>query len=80
MLFTGLQVEKIHDLPKIADKFENIFPEIKQLFKNDLSTLTRYYIETRYPGDYPEFTWDECRQASEIALRVKAFVLEKVDQ
>lgn len=78
VIFAGLELEKIHDLPKIADKLENIFPEVKQLYKNELSALTRYYIETRYPGDYPDFTWNECRAAYEIAEKIRAFVLEKI--
>jgi hypothetical protein len=42
--------------------------------------LNRYYIETRYPGDYPAFTMDEARAAFDAALRVKDFVLSKAVQ
>ena len=38
--------------------------------------LNRYYIETRYPGDYPEFSRHDSMEALEAALRVKQFVLE----
>jgi len=44
---------------------------------NDLAVLNRYYIETRYLGDYPEFTIDEAQQAFEAALRIKEFVKVK---
>ena len=35
-------------------------------------------IRTRYPGDVPEFTMEECRAAFEAALIVKGFALKKV--
>lgn len=74
LIFSELEAEKTHDLPKIAIKLENPFPEIKQQFEKELSDLTRYYIETRYPGDYPEFSWEECQRAYEIASKIKEFV------
>lgn len=52
-------------------------PEIKQ-FLEKIATITRYYIETRYPGNYPEFTWEECHSAYKVADEVKTFVLAKI--
>lgn len=40
--------------------------------------LTQFYIETRYPGDIPEFSFDEGKQAFEFALRIKELVLRKM--
>lgn len=67
------QLEKIHDLVALAGKVRKHEPEIEQ-FAQDIAVLTRYYIETRYPGNYPEFDWEECRRAYEIATRIKEFV------
>lgn len=36
------------------------------------------YVTARYPGDYPEFTLDECKKAYEAALRIKKFVVDKI--
>ena len=36
------------------------------------------YVTTRYAGDYPEFTLDECKKGYEAALRVKEYVIEKI--
>lgn len=40
--------------------------------------LTDFYVTTRYPGDYPEFTWRDAETAYEAAQRVKEFVLKKL--
>jgi HEPN domain-containing protein len=56
-----------------------LIPDEKNIrdIHNDLVVLNRYYIETRYPGDYPEFTADEAREAFGAALRIKEFVSGK---
>jgi len=68
---------KIHDLIKIEELLLEFEPEIKE-YKDELDLLNRYYIETRYPGDYPEFTWQEGEQAYEAAKKIKEFVLSKI--
>ncbi len=68
---------KTHDLLDLASLLMLHEPSFSRIRK-DLNLLNRYYIETRYPGDYPEFTPQECREAFESALRVKEFVLERI--
>ncbi len=77
VIYKGLELEKIHDLVKITNMLESVLPEIKQFFEK-IAVITRYYIETRYPGNYPEFTWEECQSAYEIANEVKIFTLNKI--
>jgi len=43
-----------------------------------MDILTTYYFETRYPGDYPEFSWQDAEQAYDAAKKIKKFVLEKI--
>lgn len=76
-VYKGLELEKIHDLIKIANTLESVLPEIKQ-FMERLANITRYYIETRYPGNYPEFTWEECYSAYKVADEVRIFVSAKI--
>src|SRR3989338_6757079 len=78
VIFVKLEVEKTHDLLKLSLKLEFFFPEITQQLKNELTELTRYYIETRYPGDYPEFYWKQCQEAYEMAKKIKDFVVDKL--
>ena len=52
----GDELEKVHDLVVLSNKIKIFVPEIERFFK-EITVLTRYYIETRYPGDYPDFSW-----------------------
>lgn len=50
-----------------------------QKVKEEAAFLTKFYIETRYPGDYPDFTKDDAQKAYDAALRIKEFVLKNID-
>lgn len=76
LLFYGKEFPKIHDLIVLAALIEPIAPEIRE-YKQELELLNGYYIETRYPGDYPEFTWKEAEEAFKAAIKIKEFVLDK---
>ncbi len=78
LVYNNQELEKIHDLIKLSNELGSSFPDIKEI-QNDLATISRYYIETRYPGDYPEFTWEECLLALGITQKIRSFVLEKID-
>lgn len=73
----GLELEKTHDLAKLADSLAKSYHEIEVFYKK-LAIFNRYYIESRYPGDYPEFTWEECERAFEISNKIKEFVKNKI--
>jgi len=77
LVFQEKGFPKAHDLLEIATLLLSKSPDIEDL-KEDLVSLNRYYIETRYPGDYPQFSLQECQKAHEAAMRVKDFVLEKI--
>ena len=72
-VFIGLEPEKTHDLAKLADLLIKSYPEIKSFYEK-LTIFNRYYIESRYPGDYPELTWADARKAFEIAGEIREFV------
>ncbi len=78
LVFYKKRFPKIHDLLKLKDLLLlEKAPGIEELH-DDLKLLNRYYIETRYPGDYQEFSWREAKQSFEAAERIKKFVLEKI--
>lgn len=77
IVFYNKDFPKIHDLNELETIILALEPDIKSLHQ-ELSKLTIYYIETRYPGDYPEFTFEEAKQAFEAAKRVKDFILKKI--
>lgn len=68
---------KIHPLDKLLElciEIDNSFTGLK----DDAIYLTAFYVPTRYPGDYPEFTLEQAEEALEAAKRIKDFVLSKI--
>ncbi len=65
---------KVHDLLVLETLLQAAFPDIRSVH-SDLLLLNRYYIETRYPGDFPAFSREEAKAAFDAALRIKEFVL-----
>lgn len=49
-------------------------------FKFHLEFLSRYYIETRYPGGFPMITLEEAEKAQKLAKEVKNFTIEEVSK
>lgn len=79
LVFHSNDFLKIHDLIELETLLKEKLPRIIE-FHEDLKSLNRYYIETRYPGDYPEFTLNEAKQAFEAAKTIKDFVLKEIHQ
>lgn len=77
LVFYGKEFLKVHDLLELETLLLDVDPGVRGLH-DDLKLLNRYYVETRYPGDYPEFSLTECKDAYEAALRIKEFVLKKI--
>lgn len=77
LLFHNQNFPKIHDLLELETLLLAKEPQIQAVHKQ-LETLNRYYIETRYPGDYPVFTLTEAQKAFAAALTVKQTALAKI--
>lgn len=59
----------------------NLCSSVDTSFKGELpeaDNLTDYAVEIRYPDDWYEPTIEEAKQAYEIALKVKNFVLKRL--
>ncbi len=68
---------KVHHLDFLLDicvKSDKEFLEIK----NEILYLRSFYFETRYHGDYPQFTFKEANNAFRSALCVEDFILNKI--
>lgn len=79
LIAQGREFDKSHLLRYLLELCEEIDNDFMEL-RDDVIYLTQFYIETRYPGDIPEFSFDEGKQAFEFALRIKEFVLRKMKQ
>lgn len=78
MVFHHKKFPKVHDLLKLESLVEKINPDIREL-DNEIDILNRYYIKTRYPGDYPEFNEDNAKEAFNSALKIEEFVLKIIN-
>lgn len=76
LVFNDSRFEKIHQLDYLLTLCQKLDPSFSEL-KEAVKFLTDFYIETRYPGDVPEFSLAEARKAYEAAKSVQAFVLGK---
>jgi HEPN domain-containing protein len=79
VVFHNQSFRKIHDLLVLETILLEFAPEVKSLHA-DLQLLNHYYIETRYPGNFPDFTDSEAADAYEAARRVKDFVLKQINE
>lgn len=77
LAFQDAESAKIHSLIQLVDQCIVIDSGFESL-KEDAVLLNTFYIETRYPGDYPTFSMKEAKEAYEAAQRVKDFILEKI--
>ena len=68
---------KVHKLDQLLIACERIDSSFKEL-TNAVLYLNEFYIETRYPGDYPEFTTEDAKQAYSHSLEIAEFVRSKI--
>lgn len=76
--FHDVEFGKIHSLIQLLDQCMAFDRECASL-KEDVVFLDTFYIETRYPGDYPSFSIKDAKEAYKATLRVKDFVLAKIE-
>lgn len=77
LIFYDQEIVKIHDLLRLESTLADFASDIRELHE-DMDLLNDFYIETRYVGDFPEFTWSDAEKAYDAAKRIKEFVTEKV--
>ncbi len=76
LAFNDSRFEKIHQLDYLLTLCQKLDPAFSEL-NEPVKFLTDFYIETRYPGDVPEFTLTEARKAYKAAKSIKEFILKK---
>ncbi len=68
---------KIHQLDSLLNLCKEIEPEFEEL-REETEELSEFYISTRYPGDYPQFSFENAEDAFEKATKIKNFVLDRI--
>jgi len=74
-----LELLKVHDLLRLISVLEVSASEIK-ILSNEANLLNQFYIETRYVGDYPDFSWEDAEKAYEAVKKIKDFVLREITE
>lgn len=77
LVFYQKPYTKVHDLLGLETLLLEINQEIDEIHE-ELQNLNRYYIEARYPGDYPIISLEEAEEAYNSAKNVKEFVLRYI--
>lgn len=75
LLHNNKPLIKIHELDKLLELCLAHYSKLSSL-EDDVIYLTDFYIDTRYPGDYDEFSWSEAEEAMHAAQRIKQLCLE----
>jgi len=74
LVWYEIDFPKTHDLEQLLDLIAAVNDSLTTELR-DVIVLTPYGIELRYPGDRPEATPSEARQAIELARQVRSAIL-----
>lgn len=77
LIFHKNQFPKTHLLDELLKLCKEIDPEFIDL-EVEARDLSDFYISTRYPGDFPNFSQKDAREAFRQAQKIKDFVLKKI--
>ena len=73
------ELPKIHALDRLLELCTAIEPDMLVL-RDDAIFLTDFYIDTRYPGNYYDFSWSDAKQALTAAERIKTTCLKALQK
>lgn len=68
IVLKGLNVVKTHDLDAIAEKLPE--KDNAAFASIDLTWLTEWSVESRYPGDWPEASREDAKKAVTLAAEI----------
>lgn len=72
-------MKKIHDMEAILNLCIEQDREFENLDKENISSLSLFAVEVRYPEEFYIPTLDEVKEYFDIALKVKDFVFKKLE-
>lgn len=77
LAYNDLHVRKIHALEILIEDCINANQSLEEL-RSSTNFLDQFYIESRYPDNYIEFSLEQAKEGYESAKRIKEFVLSKI--
>jgi len=72
-----MHVRKVHDLEILVEDCKKVDQSFEEVL-DDARFLNQFYIESRYPDDYTEFSSEDAKEAYVVAKKIKEFVLGKI--
>lgn len=78
LVYKKKEFPKIHLLDKLVDlccKTDKSFDEIME----EAKFLSGFYVATRFSGGFPDFYFDDAKKAFEAAMKIRDFVLKRVE-
>lgn len=80
LVFHEVGFPKIHQLDELLERCAKIDADFRE-FIEEVVILNDYYIESRYPDNMKEdITFEEAKEAFEIAERMRNFILLKTEK
>lgn len=76
LIFKRKRFPKIHEIDKLAKLAEEVNPDFKEIEK-EAQYLTGFYISSGYPGDYPQYSLKEAREAFRKVTKINILSLRK---
>ncbi len=77
LVYRRKRFPKIHQLDRLVKMCQELDADFKEI-KEEAALLSAFYVTARYPGDYPQFTFEDADRAFESACRVKDCVFKKI--
>ncbi|MCD6500746.1 HEPN domain-containing protein [bacterium] len=77
LVFNRKRFPKVHDLMFLMNLCKEIDRDFQQL-KDDLITLNKYYIESRYPPEIRVYSRQECKKILSLAEKLTQLIANKI--
>ena len=78
LVFHRKRFPKTHDLIFLMNLCKKINEDFQEI-ENDLITLNKYYIESRYPSEIKVYSREECKKILEITENLIKFIIKKIE-
>ena len=75
LTYHQVEFPKTHDIAELLDLIASVNSDLSE-FLHDIVILTNYGVDVRYPGDIPEITVKDAKQAIQMAEKVRKSILE----
>lgn len=79
LIFFDSAITKTHDIGELIKKCAVYVKEILNFFV-EADALTLYAVEARYPDNFFEIKRQEAIQAIETTIKLKTYILSKIDK